>query len=191
MGHHTSYVARGLRLGFVLFLLSEVMFFFGFFWAFFHRALSPSPEIGCTWPPVGIEPIRPFALPLVNTALLLTSGVRLTWAHHALLCGRREETLWALGITVGLGLVFTRVQWIEYCNAPFTMADGIYGSCFFIITGFHGIHVILGTVFLVVNWYRTAAYHFSPGHHLGFEFGAWYWHFVDVVWVLLYLCLYW
>nr|BDC91890.1 cytochrome c oxidase subunit III [Notomastus sp. GK-2021] len=191
MGHHTSYVARGLRLGFILFLVSEIMFFFGFFWAFFHSALSPTPEIGCTWPPVGIEPINPFALPLVNTALLLSSGVSLTWAHHALLASQRAQALIALSITILLGILFTILQAKEYYDAPFTIADGIYGSLFFIMTGFHGLHVIMGTIFLLVNCYRTFAHHFSCEHHLGFEFGAWYWHFVDVIWILLYLCLYW
>merc|ERR1711893_568355 len=151
IGHHTSYVARGLRLGMLLFLLSEAMFFFRFFWAFFHSALSPTPEVGCTWPPVGIEPIDPLAVPLVNTAILLGSGVTVTWAHHGLLAGNREEALKGLAMTVFLGYMFTRLQLQEYYDAPFTIADGIYGSCFYLITGFHGLHVIIGTVFLAVN----------------------------------------
>jgi len=190
IGHHTSYVARGLRFGMVLFLVSEAMFFVTFFWGFFHRALRPAPEIGCTWPPVGIEPIRPFAVPLVNTAILLASGCTVTWAHHALLAGNREEALLGLGARALLGILFTRIQLQEYYDAPFTIADGIYGSCFYLLTGFHGLHVIVGTLFLLVNWVRAYFYHFSPTHHLGFEFGAWYWHFVDVVWILVYLCVY-
>ena len=191
IGHHTSYVARGLRLGIALFILSEAMFFFGFFWAFFHRALSPNPEIGCTWPPVGIEPIDPLALPLFNTALLLGSGFTITWSHHALLQANRQEGLRGLIWTILFGLAFTYVQFQEYKTAPFTIADGVYGSIFFVTTGFHGLHVIIGTTFLLVNLVRHFKYHFSPTHHLGFEFGAWYWHFVDVVWIFLYLCLYW
>ena len=128
---------------------------------------------------------------MANTAILLTSGVTLTWAHHALLEGRREEALKGLRLRILLGVAFTRLQLKEYYDAPFTIADGIYGSLFYVMTGFHGLHVIIGTVFLAVNWWRTFAYHFSPVHHLGFEFGAWYWHFVDVVWILLFLCLYW
>jgi len=191
MGHHTTYVARGLRTGMLLFLLSEAIFFFGFFWAFFHSALRPAPEIGCTWPPVGIEPISPWAMPIANTAILLASGCTLTWAHHGLLEANRKEALHGLAISIILGVVFTRIQLQEYRGAHFTIADGIYGSCFYMLTGFHGLHVIIGTVFLSVNWWRTFRYHFSSVHHLGFEFGAWYWHFVDVIWILLYLCLYW
>lgn len=128
---------------------------------------------------------------MVNTSILLTSGVTLTWGHHGLLEGKRGEALKGLGLRVLLGVVFTRLQLGEYYDATFTIADGIYGSLFYVITGFHGLHVIIGTVFLAVNWWRTFAHHFSPGHHLGFLFGAWYWHFVDVVWILLFLCLYW
>lgn len=165
----------------LLFLVSEGIFFFGLFWAFFHRALRPTPEIGCTWPPVGIETPNPFAIPLVNTALLLTSGFTLIWRHYALISGNREEALKGLRRRILFGLVFLKLQHYEYVHAPFTIADGIYGSLFFVITGFHGLHVLMGVIFLRVNWWRTYEYHFSPTHHLGFEFGAWYWHFVDVI----------
>lgn len=151
LGHHTTYVARGLRIGFLLFLLSEAMFFFAIFWGFFHRALRPRLEIGCTWPPVGIEPIAPIAVPLANTAILVGSGVRVTWAHHRICAGNKVETLRALRATILLGVIFTALQYREYCDAPFTMADGIYGSVFYFATGFHGMHVIIGTTFLFVN----------------------------------------
>ena len=174
LGHHTTYVCRGLRLGFVLFLMSEAMFFFALFWAFFHRALRPVPEIGCTWPPFGITTIDPLTIPVVNTAVLLGSGVTITWAHHGLRGSNREEALKGLALTILLGLFFTWLQYKEYCKAPFTMADGIYGSCFYMMTGCHGLHVVGGNIFLCVNWWRTYKYHFSREHHLGFEFGVWY-----------------
>jgi len=190
LGHHTSYVCRGLRIGIVLFLISEAIFFVGFFWAFFHTALSPGPEIGCIWPPIGIKIPNPYTVPLFNTVTLLSSGVTVTWAHHRLLEGSRDNALAGLALTIALGITFTFTQMHEYYHAHFTIADGIFGSIFFVATGFHGLHVIIGTIFLSVNLFRTYCHHFSPGHHLGFEFGAWYWHFVDVVWIFLYLFLY-
>ena len=190
-GHHTSPVTKGLRWGIILFIASEVIFFFSFFWAFFHRRLAPTPEIGCTWPPAGITPINPFSIPLLNTGVLLASGVTVTFAHHALIEGKREKAEWALLITVCLGVYFTSLQLGEYYSATFTIADSVYGSIFFVATGFHGLHVIIGTTFLLVCLIRTARHHFSTGHHFGFEAAAWYWHFVDVVWLFLYLCIYW
>lgn len=147
----------------------------------FHSALRPTPEIGCTWPPVGVETINPLAIPLFNTTVLLTSGISITWGHHALIEGRQEEAIAGTGATILLGLLFTATQVKEYYMARFTMCDGIYGSLFYVATGFHGLHVMIGTVFLTVNLYRVVQHHFSPGHHLGYEFGAWYWHFVDIV----------
>ena len=191
IGHHTSYVTKGLRLGIILFILSEVCFFFAFFWAFFHRRLSPTPEIGCCWPPIGIKPLNPFSVPLLNTAVLLASGVTVTWAHHRLIEGNRSNALQSLSITVILGIYFTFLQANEYLEAPFTIADSVYGSTFFVSTGFHGLHVLIGSTFLLVNLVRTYFHHFSTGHHFGFEAAAWYWHFVDVVWICLYICIYW
>lgn len=191
LGAHTSYVANGLRYGILLFILSEVCFFAAFFWAFFHRRLLPTPEIGCTWPPAGITPLNPFRVPLLNTSVLLASGVTVTWAHHRLIEGNRTRAIQALIITVGLGAYFTVLQAGEYIAAPFTIADRVYGSIFFVATGFHGAHVLIGSTFLLVCLIRTILYHFSDGHHFGFEAAAWYWHFVDVVWICLYLCVYW
>nr|YP_009144484.1 cytochrome c oxidase subunit III [Amynthas gracilis]AKJ52270.1 cytochrome c oxidase subunit III [Amynthas gracilis] len=191
MGHHTSPVAFGLRWGMILFITSEVMFFFAFFWAFFHSSLAPTPEIGCSWPPTGISPLNPFSVPLLNTAVLLASGVTVTWAHHSLMSGNRMNTIQALTITVMLGAYFTVLQAGEYVAAPFTIADSVYGTTFFVATGFHGLHVLIGSSFLLICLLRTMLHHFSNGHHFGFEAAAWYWHFVDVVWICLYLCIYW
>jgi len=191
LGHHTNKVTKGLRWGIALFITSEVLFFFAFFWAFFHRSLAPTPEIGCCWPPTGIVPLNPFAVPLLNTAVLLASGVSVTWAHHALIEGNRPEAIKGLTITVALGGYFTFLQATEYFEAPFTIADSVYGSTFFVATGFHGLHVLIGSTFLLVCLLRVLLHHFSSGHHFGFEAAAWYWHFVDVVWIFLYLCIYW
>nr|YP_009244888.1 cytochrome c oxidase subunit III [Amynthas cucullatus]AMO26986.1 cytochrome c oxidase subunit III [Amynthas cucullatus] len=191
MGHHTSPVAIGLRWGMILFITSEVMFFFAFFWAFFHSSLAPTPEIGCSWPPTGISPLNPFSVPLLNTAVLLASGVTVTWAHHSLMEGSRTNAIQALTITVMLGAYFTILQSGEYLGAPFTIADSVYGTTFFVATGFHGLHVLIGSSFLLICLMRTLSHHFSNGHHFGFEAAAWYWHFVDVVWICLYLCIYW
>lgn len=190
-GHHTSPVIGGLRWGIILFILSEVIFFFSFFWAFFHSRLAPTPEIGCTWPPTGIAPINPFSIPLLNTGVLLASGVTVTFAHHALIEGDHRRSIQGLTLTVLLGGYFTLLQLKEYFTAPFTIADRVYGSTFFVATGFHGLHVIIGSTFLFICLLRAAKRHFSTGHHFGFEAAAWYWHFVDVVWLFLYLCIYW
>nr|YP_009971635.1 cytochrome c oxidase subunit III [Colochirus quadrangularis]QNG57230.1 cytochrome c oxidase subunit 3 [Colochirus quadrangularis]QQY85578.1 cytochrome c oxidase subunit 3 [Colochirus quadrangularis] len=190
-GHHTLIVTNGLRYGMILFITSEVCFFFAFFWAFFHSSLAPSIEIGVTWPPTGINPINPFLVPLLNTAVLLSSGISITWCHHSILNSNRNESIQALSITVILGIYFTTLQLWEYNDAPFSIADSIYGSTFFVATGFHGLHVIIGTTFLLVCLIRLINNHFSNKHHFGFEAAAWYWHFVDVVWLFLYICIYW
>ncbi len=181
LGFHTSLVCRGLRFGILLFIFSEVIFFFGFFWAFFHRRLAPTPELGCVWPPVGVFPLNAFAVPLLNTSVLLASGVTVTWAHHAIIEGSRDEVLRRLVYTVALGGYFTYLQGNEYYDAPFRIRDGIYGTTFFVSTGFHGAHVLIGTIFLGTCLLRGYYYHFSTTHHFGFEAAAWYWHFVDVV----------
>nr|YP_009773400.1 cytochrome c oxidase subunit III [Hanleyella oldroydi]QIZ12613.1 cytochrome c oxidase subunit III [Hanleyella oldroydi] len=190
-GYHTSKVSSGLRWGMILFIASEVCFFFAFFWAYFHSSLAPTLEVGACWPPVGVFPLNPFQVPLLNTAVLLSSGVSVTWAHHGLMEGRRDASIQGLFITVLLGIYFTILQGGEYLEAPFSIADGCYGSTFFVATGFHGLHVIIGSSFLIVCFVRCFFYHFSIGHHFGFEAAAWYWHFVDVVWLFLYVSIYW
>nr|YP_007317383.1 cytochrome c oxidase subunit III [Corallianassa coutierei]AGA56160.1 cytochrome c oxidase subunit III [Corallianassa coutierei] len=190
-GLHTSVVVKGLRIGMILFITSEVLFFFSFFWAFFHSSLSPAVEIGMTWPPLGIQPFNPFQIPLLNTVILLSSGATVTWAHHSILESNRSQALQSLGLTVILGLYFTALQAFEYLEASFTIADSVYGSTFFVATGFHGLHVIIGSLFLMVCLYRLYKCHFSSHHHFGFEAAAWYWHFVDVVWLFLYVFIYW
>lgn len=190
-GKHTILVSKGLRWGIILFIVSEIFFFISFFWAFFHRRLSPNIEIGITWPPISIIPFNPFQIPLLNTIILITSGITVTWAHHALIESNFTQTTQGLFITVILGIYFTILQAYEYIEAPFTIADRIYGSTFFIATGFHGLHVLIGTIFLLICLIRHINNHFSRNHHFGFEAAAWYWHFVDVVWLFLYISIYW
>nr|BBD20505.1 cytochrome c oxidase subunit III [Cyrtodactylus chanhomeae] len=190
-GHHTKPVQTGLRYGMVLFITSEVFFFIGFFWAFYHSSLAPTPEVGGHWPPSAITPLNPFEVPLLNTAVLLASGVTVTWAHHAIMTNSRSEATQGLTLTIILGAYFTLLQALEYYEAPFTIADAVYGSTFFVSTGFHGLHVIIGTTFLCVCLLRQINFHFTTNHHFGFEAAAWYWHFVDVVWLFLYISIYW
>lgn len=190
-GLHTLSVTLGLRWGIILFILSEIFFFIRFFWAFFHSSLAPSIEIGQTWPPVGINPFNPLEIPLLNTVILLSSGVTITWAHHRLISGNYTQTSQGLLFTVILGIYFSILQGFEYIESPFTIADSVYGSTFFIATGFHGLHVLIGTTFLLICLIRHINYHFSVNHHFGFEAAAWYWHFVDVVWLFLYISIYW
>ena len=189
-GNHTRLVQRGLRYGMILFILSEIMFFFAFFWAFFHSSLSPAVQLGSVWPPVGVKTLSAWGLPLFNTMILLLSGASVTWAHHGLLYGDRQEMAKGLTMTILLGVLFSLVQLFEYIHATFTISDGVYGSTFYLATGFHGIHVIIGTTFLYICMLRHMRYHFTREHHFGFEAACWYWHFVDGVWVLLYLSIY-
>jgi cytochrome c oxidase subunit 3 len=190
-GHHTPVVQIGLRYGMALFIASEVMFFVAWFWAYFNASLFPPEAIEHKWPPPGIHVFDPWELPFLNTLILLMSGVTVTWAHHALREGNRRHTLQGLALTIILGLCFTCVQAYEYSHAAFTFTDGIYPTTFFMATGFHGFHVIVGTIFLIVCLYRTYKGHFTPTHHFGFEAAAWYWHFVDVVWLFLFTVIYW
>jgi len=190
-GLHTAVVEMGLRMGMILFIISEVFFFVRFFWAYFHARLRPSVEVGLSWPYAGVQTFNPLGVPLLNSIVLISSGVRVTWAHHSLIEGLKEETTAGLGITIVLGFYFSALQALEYYEATFTFADGVYGSTFFIATGFHGIHVIIGTLFLLVCLVRHRKEEFRKIHHFGFEAAAWYWHFVDVVWLFLYLVIYW
>jgi len=196
---HTPIVQIGLRYGMALFIASEVMFFAAFFWAFFDASLFPDElkqymrveYTGGVWPPEGIEVFRAFDLPFLNTMILLLSGCTVTWAYHALLNGDRLGLLQALSLTVLLGLFFTSIQAYEYAHATFSFDGGIYPSTFYMATGFHGFHVIVGTIFLLVCLVRAYKGHFKPDHHFGFEAAAWYWHFVDVVWLFLFTFVYW
>lgn len=190
-GQHTTLVQLGLRLGRVLFIVSEVRFFFAFFWAFFWAALAPTPEIGTVWPPKGIEVLSAWEVPFLNTLILLSSGASVTWAHHARVAGHRDQAIQALRLTIILAILFTGFQGFEYVNSSFTIADGIYGATFFRATGFHGFHVFIGTCFLTICLARLVLYHFTTTHHFGFEAAAWYWHFVDVVWLFLFVSIYW
>lgn len=187
---HTSSVRHGLRIGMGLFILSEVMFFVAFFWAFFHSALQVSPAI-TQWPPPGIKPLNPWSVPFLNTLILLSSGLTVNWAHHAVRINDRRIMAIALSLTVALGLVFLSLQIYEYGHAAFGFKEGIYPSVFYMATGFHGFHVLVGVCFLSVNLGRVLKGQFTPERHVGFEAAAWYWHFVDVVWLFLFVWIYW
>ena len=207
-GDHTPVVALGLRYGMIMFIASEVMFFVAWFWVFFEMALfhgvrthSPLDDVSAawaTWPPKGIETVQPFELPLVNTLTLLLSGTTVTWAHHALQTGDRNGAKIGLALTIALGLMFTGIQGYEYSHilseklfyGPEATNSGLYGSAFFMATGFHGFHVIIGSIFLTVCLIRLMNGAFTPKQHFGFEAAAWYWHFVDVVWLFLFAFIY-
>ncbi|ESQ50966.1 hypothetical protein EUTSA_v10023004mg [Eutrema salsugineum] len=169
-GHHTKVVQLGPRYGSILFIVSE---------------------IGGIWPPKGIGVLDPWEIPFLNTPILPSSGAAVTWAHHAILAGKEKRDVYALVATVLLALVFTGFQGMEYYQAPFTISDSIYGSTFFLATGFHGFHVIIGTLFLIICGIRQYLGHLTKEHHVGFEAAAWYWHFVDVVWLFLFVSIYW
>lgn len=190
LGHHTLRAQYGLRLGMCLFIVSEVFFFLAFFWAYLHCSLSPAVELGSCWPPSGLNSLSAFTIPLLNTVVLLCSGATVTWSHASLKAGLTFTCFLALGTTVLLGLFFTLLQGYEYHLCSFCISDSAYGACFFLATGFHGLHVLIGTAFLLSNLFRVYKYHFTPSRHLGFEFACWYWHFVDVIWILLYLIVY-
>jgi cytochrome c oxidase subunit 3 len=190
-GQHTLMVQRGLKMGMLLFIVSEVMFFFAFFWAFFHSSINPGLAIGGVWPPAFIVVLDPWKIPLVNCFLLVTSGASVTWAHHSIVAGGKFQATLSLIITIVLAIEFTSLQVFEYLTAPFNISDSIYGSVFYMTTGFHGFHVFVGTCFLVVCLFRLHLDHFTQEHHFGFEAAAWYWHFVDVVWLFLFITIYW
>jgi cytochrome c oxidase subunit 3 len=193
-GDHTLVVSRGLRIGMALFITSEVLFFFAFFWAFFWGALNHPMTMAEIWPPEGVSPPAAFDIPFLNTMILLLSGATVTWAHHAIREDDQATAFKALLVTVLLGLTFTSFQAYEYVHAiheGFTLQDGMYGSTFYMATGFHGFHVIVGTTFLIVCTIRAYNFAFKPNKHVGFEAAAWYWHFVDVVWLFLFVCVYW
>jgi cytochrome c oxidase subunit 3 len=197
-GEQTPVVKLHLRYGMILFIASEVMFFVAWFWAYFNTALFPDAvnevarlqATGGVWPPEGIETFDPWHLPLFNTMILLLSGTTVTWAHHAMIENDREGVKWGLIATVALGVLFSIVQAYEYSHAAFGFDGNIYGATFFMATGFHGFHVIVGTIFLAVCLFRALDDQFTPQRHFGFEAAAWYWHFVDVVWLFLFVSIY-
>jgi len=190
-GNHTVEVEKGLILGMLLFILSEVCFFVAFFWGFFHSSMSPTIQIGAIWPPENLVGFDPWSLPLLNTFILLSSGVTITWAHHELIGGNIKGAVVAMELTIILAIAFTLFQGYEYVNSKVTISDSVYGSTLFMATGFHGLHVIIGTTILTVMLVRLYKGQFTREHHFGFEAGAWYWHFVDVVWLFLFVSIYW
>nr|WJQ21821.1 cytochrome c oxidase subunit 3 [Myrsidea ptilorhynchi] len=190
LGYHTMLVQKGLKMGFVLFILSEVMFFACFFWSLFYYSISPSVAIG-GWPPTGVTSVNPLGIPLLGTIILMSSGISVTWSHYAMMAGNKNHSVKALLVTLVLGVTFTLLQLMEYLESSFSMSDSAYGSIFYMTTGFHGMHVLVGSIFLAVNLGRIFVNHLSKLHHVGLEFAIWYWHFVDVVWLALYLFLYW
>lgn len=214
-GHHKPVVQLHHRYGMFLFIASEVMFFVAWFWAFFDASLFPAElseilggnaltdakigdikqplraeALGGIWPPMGIEVFNAWRLPFLNTLILLLSGCTLTYGHHALTHNDRKGFNTGLLATIILGVIFTILQIIEYMHAPFAFKESIYGATFFLATGFHGFHVVVGTLFLIVCYIRSLKGHFKPDHHFGFEAAAWYWHFVDIVWLFLFIAVY-
>ena len=188
-GLHTKIVGLGLHWGIILFIISEV-FFLSFFWAFFHSRLAVNIEVGGSWPPAGVNPFNPWGVPLLNTIILVSSGIRVTWSHKSIEKNHFNQTLFSLFVTIILGVYFTLLQIIEYYEASFGISDSVYGSTFFIATGFHGLHVIVGTLFLLVCSFRITRGKFRWFHHFGFTAAIWYWHFVDVVWLFLFVWIY-
>lgn len=191
IGYHTHKLEFSLRISILLFILSEVCFFFSFFWAFYDASMAPTIDIGIQWPPKGIVPLSTYSVPLLNTVILLSSGITVTWAHHALINNFYIKTLVRLLLTVFLGAYFLVMQYVEYREASFAIADGVYGSTFFIATGFHGMHVGIGALFILYVWVSLYEGKLLSSHHFRFEAAAWYWHFVDVVWLFLFLSVYW
>nr|ALO64383.1 cytochrome c oxidase subunit III [Sphecodes ephippius] len=189
-GCHTFNVMNLLKFGMILFIISELFFFISFFWAYLHSAISPSIEIGLTWPPKNIIMFNPYDMPLLNSIILISSGATITWSHN-LLIKNKKKALTPLMITIMLGIYFSLIQLIEYTEAPFTFNDSIFGSTFFMSTGFHGLHVMLGIIFLSTCMIRMYLNHFSKIHHFHFEAATWYWHFVDIIWLILYILIYW
>lgn len=191
LGYHTHKLEVRLRIGMLLFILSEVFFFVSFFWAFYDATLSPTVEIGLTWPPKGISPLSVYSVPLLNTVILLTRGITVTWAHHSIINNYFNKSIISLIVTVLLGGYFMAIQYVEYCEASFAISDGIYGTTFFMATGFHGFHVTIGTLFLLYVALAVSRGQVTYSHHFCFEAAAWYWHFVDVVWLFLFINIYW
>lgn len=190
VGDHTIAVQMGLTSGFLLFIVSEIMLFFGFFWAFFHSSLSPSILLGAQYPPVGITSIPVYMFPLYNTLLLLLSGITVTWLHKAIVLGSTKNSMDSSFFTIGLGLAFFILQMCEYYESPFNYNNSVYGCVFFMLTGLHGFHVFVGIVCLFLCFLRIVLNQFTVKHHNGLIFAIWYWHFVDIVWLFLFVTVY-
>lgn len=191
LGYHTHKLEVSLRIGMLFFILSEVFFFISFFWAFYDASLAPSMEIGMVWPPYAISPLSVYSVPLLNTVILLSRGITVTWAHHSIMNNYFNKSVVSLFFTILLGVYFLFIQWVEYNESSFSIADGVYGSTFFMATGFHGMHVLIGTSFLLYVFFLLLQSKLLYNHHFSFEAAAWYWHFVDVVWLILFISIYW
>nr|ALG35817.1 cytochrome c oxidase subunit III [Parevania sp. SJW-2015] len=190
-GMHTKIIIQNMKMGMLFFIISEIMFFLSFFWSFFHSMLSSNIYTGMSWPPLNIEMFNPFNIPLLNSIILISSGVTVTWAHMSMINNDMHNSKMGLFLTVYLGLIFSSLQLFEYKESFFSINDSVYGSLFFLMTGFHGIHVLIGSSFLLICMLRLWNNQFSSNHHFGFESASWYWHFVDVIWLFLYLLVYW
>jgi len=190
-GDHTNKVQIGLKIGFILFIISEFMLFFSFFWTFFHSSLAPAIDLGHIWPPLGINPMNYLSLPLLGTCILLSSGFILTLSHEAIIFGNKDKSLIHLLFTIILGLIFLLLQFTEYSYGEFNFSDSIYGSIFYITTGLHGLHVLIGVLFLIIGLIRIYFDNLTSEHLLGFEFAIYYWHFVDIIWLFVFLSYYW
>lgn len=191
IGYHTSKLELGFRSSIILFISSEVFFFVSFFWAYYDGRLSPVIDVGLSWPPKGIYPLSVYSVPLLNTVILLSSGVSITWSHHSLIINDFNSIVVSLALTLGLGVYFLFLQYTEYIETSFRITDGIYGRTFFMATGFHGVHVIVGSTILFYTLLLAVSGILTYNHHFSFEATAWYWHFVDVVWLFLYVSIYW
>lgn len=189
-GFHTLNILNIIKFRIIIFIISELFFFISFFWTFLHSSISPSIEIGNLWPPKIIKIFNPYDIPLLNSIILISSGLTITWRHH-LIKNNSKKCILLLKITIFLGIYFSILQYFEYKEAHFSFNDRIFGSIFFIATGFHGIHVIIGTIFLIISHLRLSKNHISIIHHLNFDLSSWYWHFVDVIWLILYILIYW
>jgi len=190
-GHHKKIVIEGLYISMVFFIVSEVFFFFSFFWGYFHNRLARNRELGFLWPPTSLVRFNPYSIPLLNRLVLLSSGVTVTWVHHSVLEGSINNMFYGFILTLSLGGYFTFLQLLEYEERFFCLSDSVYGSIFFLATGFHGLHVLVGSLYLLISFIRGYKGQYTSEHNLGIELAIWYWHFVDVVWLFLYIFIYW
>nr|YP_009728513.1 cytochrome c oxidase subunit III [Indomegoura indica]QIA95426.1 cytochrome c oxidase subunit 3 [Indomegoura indica] len=190
-GNHNFYIMNLIKFSMILFIISEMFLFISFFWNFLHNSLAPSIELGLNWPPKNINFFNPLLIPLLNTIILLTSSFTVTLTHLYLLNNSKKKTIFFMNLTIILSIYFLMLQMLEYKQATFTFSDSIFGSSFYMATGFHGLHVIMGTIFLMINMLRMMKMHFSYTHHISFELAAWYWHFIDIIWLFLYMTFYW